>query len=434
MTLAELQDKRKRLVTEARAALEEIKSNTDDSRAAELEERHDAIMADFDVLEADIEREKRVAAAERDIAESEERDRLERANRRPGRENRERDAGEEGDDDEITYRSAFHQMLAVRGNVALMTPEARGVLESGYTEVPEEESRALVSGTDSAGGYAVPTEMMKIIVKAMAQWGPMYDEEVCTHITTTSGSSMPFPTIDDTANEAAGHTEGTTLTDDGGVDPVLGSKSLDAYAFDTEWIRVSKELNDDSFLAMEQFLGMLLGERLGRKSNRELTVGSGSSAPNGIVTASGLGHTAAAVAALTWDELFDLEHSVDPAHRESPKCRYMFNDGTLKALRKLTDGNGNYLWQEGNVKAGIPNQINAKPYSINQAMDSLAAAKKVIVFGDFAKYFVRKVGAPLVGAIQDKDFWPGFGMAGYVRIDGELGDAGAVKHLITAAS
>ena len=65
-------------------------------------------------------------------------------------------------------------------------------------------------------------------------------------------------------------------------------------------------------------------------------------------------------------------------------------------------------------------------------MASLATGQKVMLFGDFSKYFVRKVGQPLVGAIQDKDFWPGFGIAGYIRFDGELADTAAVKHLITA--
>ncbi|MEP3951826.1 phage major capsid protein, partial [Parasphingorhabdus sp.] len=75
-------------------------------------------------------------------------------------------------------------------------------------------------------------------------------------------------------------------------------------------------------------------------------------------------------------------------------------------------------------------------YSINQAMASLSdgAASKVMLFGDLQKYIVRKVGAPLIGAISDKDFWPGFGVAGYIRFDGELSDTAAVKHLITAAS
>jgi hypothetical protein len=59
MTLREMQEKREQLVAQARAALDEIRSNTDDSRAAELEQRHDTIMAEFDKLEKDIAREER---------------------------------------------------------------------------------------------------------------------------------------------------------------------------------------------------------------------------------------------------------------------------------------------------------------------------------------------------------------------------------------
>ena len=245
---------------------------------------------------------------------------------------------------------------------------------------------------------------------------------------------MPFPTVNDTASTAGAHTEGATLTDDGGKDVTFAEKQLDAFAFDTEWLKVSKELADDSAFGMEALLADLLGERLGRIANLQLTTGSGSSAPHGIVTASTVGLTAAGTASITADELIDLQHSVDPAYRRSPKVRWMFNDATLKAIRKLKDGDGNYLWQMGDIRSGAPGMLLDAPYSINQDMDSLAAAKKVAVFGDFGKYFVRKVGEPLIGAIQDKDFWPGFGIAGYIRFDGELSDTAAVKHLITAAS
>ena len=152
------------------------------------------------------------------------------------------------------------------------------------------------------------------------------------------------------------------------------------------------------------------------------------------MTASTAGKVAAGVAAITSDEIIDLIHSVDPAYRMSPRTAFMLNDQTLAAVRKLKDGDGNYLWQMGNIQNGVPQSLLGYSVRINQAMDSLAASKKVMLFGDFGKYFVRKVGQPLIGAIQDKDFWPGFGVAGYIRFDGELSDAAAVKHLITAAS
>jgi len=256
-------------------------------------------------------------------------------------------------------------------------------------------------------------------------------------ITTAGGGTITMPTVNDTAVTAEAHTEGATLTDDGGKDVTFAQKTLGAYAFNTEWLRVSRELADDSIFAMEQVLGDLLGERLGRIANSKLTTGSGSSDVLGVVTGSTLGKTTAGTTAITSDEIIDLLHSVDPAYRMSPKAAFMFNDSTLSVIRKLKDGDGNYLWQMGNVQQGAPGTLLGYRYYINQAMASIpgsAAATRVMIFGDLGKFYVRKVGAPLIGALQDKDFWPGFGVAGYIRFDGELADTAAVKHLITAAS
>ncbi len=423
--LKNLREQMATAATNARSLLDQASAETDAARATELETQHDSAMAEYDGLAAKAERLAKMEEIEQrgaQAAEAEER--RQRESRRPGSDTGSASKGGGA----LDYRTAFQAYLRSQGVKGDMDPEARALLEAGFEAV---EHRAQTT-TAAAGGYTVPTELANILVKSMLAWGPMYDPDIVTELETVGGGSIPMPTIDDTGKPAVKTAEGVTLTDDGGSDAVFGEKVLNAYAFNTEWLRVSKELADDSIFAMEKILGDLLGERLGRKANLELTVGDGVGDPNGIVTASTLGTTAVALAAITWDEVIDLEHSVDPAYRMGPKVRYMFNDTTLKALRKLKDGDGNYLWQMGNVQAGIPGTFNGRPYSINQAMDSLATGKKVMLFGDFGKYFVRKVGQPLIGAIQDKDFWPGFGIAGYIRFDGELADAGAVKHLITA--
>lgn len=419
-SLTELQEKRGQLVTQAREALDAITANTDESRATELDQRHDTIMGELDRLDANITREERVAKLEKEEQER-------RTKKRPIGPDTEQRGGGEGED-EIQYRQVFAKVVC--GGLDDLSAEERSVLRQGAAKF---EARAQSAGTSTAGGYTVPTELANIIVKSMKAFGPMYDGDICTEINTPSGASIKVPTVNDTAVTAVPHTEGTALTDDGGSDVTFGQKSLDAYAFDTEFVRWSWELDSDSIFSMEQLLGALLGERLGRIGNLQLTTGTGSSAPNGAVTASTLGKTAAAVAAITWDEIFELEHSVDPAYRMSPKCRYMFNDNTLLAVRKLKDGEGRYMWQMGDVQKGVPASFNGRPYSINQAMDSLAAAKKVMLFGDFGKYFVRKVGSPIIGVLRER-FWPDMGIAGLIRFDGELADTAAIKHLITAAS
>lgn len=421
MNLTELQQRLGELRTQATDALDEIRANTDDARTAELEARHDAIMADYDRVSASIEREQRHQSMMNGI---EERSRELREQRRPGTggEQRGNDSGEGLPE----YRDAFYAYIRAEGQVGALTPEERAVLQRGYQSI---ENRAQTTSA-TAGGYSIPQQLQAELIRTMALWGPMYDGGVIRELPTTGGNAMPFPTVNDTANTGAAGTEGTTLADDGSADVTFGQKQLDAFSFNTKWIRVSKELVDDSALVMEMVLADLLGERLGRLANGQLTTGTGSSAPNGIVTATSAGKTAASTTAFTADEIIDLEHSIDAAYRGAPSFGFMFHDTVLAAIRKLKDGQGNYLWAAGNYQQGVPATINGRRYYLNNAMASaFTTGQKLILAGDFKKYFVRKVGAPLVGAIQDKDFWPGFGIAGWIRFDGELMDAAAVKHL-----
>ncbi|WP_421505510.1 phage major capsid protein [Brucella pseudogrignonensis] len=422
MTLRQLQERREKLVADARSALDEIRKNTDDARAAELEQRHDTIMADFDRVEGDIKREERMAAAEQRAEES-------RARRRPNPGDGEA-RGEDDPEKPVEYRQAFQKWVASAGDLSALSPEERSSLRAG---VAPREDRAQTTGVPAAGGYTVPTELSNQIITSMKAWGPMYDEDICTVMTTTSGNPIDLPTVDDTSVPVAKHTEAGAVTDDGGSDATFGKKTLNAYAYDTEWVKFSWELAQDSIFNFETLLGDLLGQRLGRRANTELSVGTGTNDPNGIVTASSLGKTAAAQAAITYDEIIDLVHSVDPAYRQSPKTRFMFNDTTLGALRKLKDGEGRYVWSAGDVQKGVPGSILGYNYSINQAMASLAAGAKPMIFGDFGKYFVRKVGG-IVMFVAKERFAPDIGLLGLVRLDGELGDTAAVKHLITATA
>lgn len=399
------------LAMQARDKIAEI-SDVPEDRAAEIEREFDAMMAEHDKIGALADREDRAAKA---IAALEAPD----LSKRPAVEGRTAPATDTGV--EMTYRHAFSELIAAGGE-AYVSPEVRSVLQ---------EHRVQTKGTTTAGGFTVPVELAAFIEKAMIATGPMYDSSLFTVINSTDGRTFNIPTVDDTASTAEAHTEGGTVTDDGGKDVVFAQKVLSAYAFDSEWVRWSAELNADSIFNMESLLGELLGSRLGRIANSKLTTGSGSSDVEGIVTNSALGKTAAGTAAITADEIIDLIHSVDPAYRSSPNSAIMMNDSTLAAVRKLKDGDGNYLWQMGNYQAGVPQAILGYPVVVNQAMDSLATAKKVVLFGDMSKFYVRKVGGPSLYVARER-FAPDFGLLGFVRFDGVLVNTAAIKHLITA--
>tara|TARA_R110002126_G_scaffold39380_5_gene116955 strand:- start:686 stop:1930 length:1245 start_codon:yes stop_codon:yes gene_type:complete len=401
------------LAMQARDKLTEV-ANAPEARAAEIEREFDAMMTEHDKIGALADREDRAAKA---IAALEAPD----LSKRPAVEGRTAPATDTGV--EMTYRHAFSELIAAGGE-AYVSPEVRSVLQ---------EQRVQTKGTTTAGGFTVPVELAAFIEQAMIATGPMYDSALFTVINSADGRTFNIPTVDDTASTAEAHTEGGTVTDDGGKDVVFAQKVLSAYAFDSEWVRWSAELNADSIFNMESLLGELLGSRLGRIANSKLTTGSGSSDVEGIVTNTALGKTAAGTAVITADEIIDLLHSVDPAYRGSPKASLMMNDSTLAAVRKLKDGNGNYLWSMGSYAAGIPQTILGYPVAVNQAMDSLAAAKKVMLFGDMSKFYVRKVGGPSLYVARER-FAPDFGLLGFVRFDGVLVNTGAIKHLITAAS
>jgi len=413
-----LREQMARIATEARSKLNEVTDSTDEARAAEIEREFDAAMAEHDRLSKLVERHEQVEAVEARAKEVD-------ISKRPVPANAEGRGVDTGK--AIAYREAFYELIR-NGGIDGLDPEVRGVLRAGVQNV---ESRIQVTGTNSAGGYTVPVELANFIDQAMAAYGPMYSGDICTTLNTSTGATFNIPTVDDTAVTAVAHTEGTALTDDGGKDVTFGQAQLGAYAFDTEWVKWSYELAQDSIFNMEPILGSLLGERLGRIANSKLTTGSGSSDVQGIVTGSSLGKTAASATAITADEIIDLLHSVDPAYRSSPKAAFMLNDSTLAAIRKLKDGDGNYLWQMGNYQVGVPGSILGYRYYVNQAMASLTTGQKVMIFGDFSKFYVRKVGAPVVTVVRER-FWPDLGIAGLIRFDGVLANTAAIKHLITA--
>jgi HK97 family phage major capsid protein len=417
MNLTELQDKRMRLVTQAREALDEIQANTDESRATELEQRHDNIMAEFDAVEANIKREERHAEIQARLDEV-------REQRRPDQSKREGEV----DPAAPTYRSVFAKVVCGASVMEDLSAEERAILKRGVTEF---EGRAQVTGTTTAGGYTVPVELANELIKSMLAWGPMYDSDVARIITTPSGNRINLTTVNDTASTAEPHTEAAALTDDGGKDVTFGQKFIEAYVYDTEFVRWSFELDADGIFAMESLLSDLLGERLGRIANHYLTIGDGTGEPNGVVTASTLGKTAAGAAAITTDELIDLEHSVNRAYRKAPKVAYMMNDLTLKAVRKLKDAENRYIWSAGDIKGTHPATLLGYNIHINDSMADIATGNKTVLFGDFGKYLVRKVGSPVMGVMRER-FWPDLGIAGLIRFDGELLDTAAIKHLIQA--
>jgi len=280
------------------------------------------------------------------------------------------------------------------------------------------EMRAQAVGTDSAGGFTVPEEWASSIESAMVAFGGI--RNAATIIRSSNGQPLHMPTDNDTSN--AGSILGEN-TQDSEQDVVFSELVLNAYKYTSNIIRVPVELLTDSAFNLEAFLQQKFAERLGRGTAAHYATGTGTGQPNGLFTAATSGKTAAANNALTYAELIDLKHSVDPAYRGS--AAWVMNDSTLAAVKKLVDGNSRPLWNPS-VVGGEPGTFDGDSIIIDQGAPSIGSATTPIAYGDMSKYIIRDAGG--ISMVKMVERYADFHQVGFVaimRTDGDLLDAGS---------
>lgn len=291
--------------------------------------------------------------------------------------------------------------------------------------------------TPAEGGYTVQTDVATSVLDALKAFGGM--REVAEVMRTEKGNPLSYPTSDGTAETGEIIPENTTAT---ALDVSFGTKSLPVYKFSSKVIAVPFELLADSSIDIEAFVRNRIVQRLGRITNTMFTTGTGSAQPTGVVTAATTGVTAAngtsQVTAVTYDSLVDLQHSVDPAYRQN--ARWMFNDTTLRQIRKIKDAENRPIFvpgYESSVPGGAPDMLLGAPITINQDMASMAASAKSIAYGDFSYYKIRDVMDITMFRFTDSAYTKlgQVGFLAWMRSGGNLIDVGgAVKLFVNAAS
>lgn len=296
---------------------------------------------------------------------------------------------------------------------------------------------AMSTTTPAEGGYTVATEYFRQLTEAMKAWGGI--RAVASTIQTSTGAQMNFPTAD--ATSETGEIVGQNATVTSG-ETTFGNTTMDVYKYSSKKIAVPFELIQDSMFDIEGYINALLAVRLGRITATHYTTGTGSSQPRGIVTAASSGKAGATGTSTTvgYDDLVDLEHSVDPAYRGNPRVGYMMNDASVKVIRKLKDSQNRPLfvpgYEQGNP-GGAPDRLLGRPIYISQEMAVMAASAKSILFGDFSKYLIREVMDLTLFRMADSNFILNgqIGFVAFNRQGGNLIDVGgAVKYFQNSAS
>ena len=284
------------------------------------------------------------------------------------------------------------------------------------------EQRALTGDSNT-----VPVSFYNQVFDVARLVGPMLD--VGQRINTASGEDITIPTLTAYSTAALTAAAGTVADSE----PTYSSITLGAYKFGL-LIPVANELIADAGFDISMHLAEQAGSGLGYAINAALTTGTGSSQPNGVVTAAGSGVTGGTgvTGGFTADNLIDLQFSLDGAARRLPGVAYMANTQTLGAMRKLKDDVGNYLYS---VNVGAPDTFAGYQVIENPALAAVGTAAKSVLFGHMPSYKVRVAGGLQVATSTDYAFNTDVTtFRVMMRVDGDLTHASHIKYFKGGAS
>ena len=282
-------------------------------------------------------------------------------------------------------------------------------------------TNALQVGTDSEGGYLVPDEFERTLIEALEE------ENIFRRIATVIHSNSGDRKIPVVASKGtAGWIDEEGLYPES--DDSFGQLSLGAYKLGT-MIKISEELLNDSAFDMEGYITREFARRIGTKEEEAFFKGDGTGKPLGLLADTGgadIGVTTTG-ASIIADDVIDLYYSLRVPYRK--KAKWIMNDSTVSALRKLKDQNGQYLWQPSLV-AGTPNTILGCEVISSPFMPSIAAGEKAIAFGDYSYYWIADRQGRTFKRLNELFATTGqVGFLGAQRVDGKLILPEAIKVL-----
>lgn len=249
---------------------------------------------------------------------------------------------------------------------------------------------ALNKGAAEEGGYLAPVEWDRTITDKLVLVSPM--RQLATVQPVSGAGLTKLYNLGGTASGWVGETDARPQTNTAGFSP-LGFGWGEIYANPA----ATQQLLDDSAISLESWLAGEVETEFAKQEGLAYVSGNGANKPFGILTYIEGGANAAkhpfgaikvvnsgAAAAITSDGIIDLIYDLPSAF--TGNARFAMNRKTQGLVRKLKDGQGNYLWQPSMV-AGQPPTLGGFPLSeVPDMPDSVAGATPVL-FGDFKRTY-----------------------------------------------
>ncbi len=240
------------------------------------------------------------------------------------------------------------------------------------------EYKALSVVPDTAGGFLAPSEYVREIIKAETEISPVRS---LVRVRQTAAKSIMIPKRTGQFSAVWVAEQGTKSETTGLTYGVEEIPTHEVYAL----IDISNQMLEDSAFSMEGEISMEASEQFAVAEGAAFVSGTGVGRPQGFLTnASVLTTNSGAATTITADGLLSLKYAIKSAYQAT--AAWLMARATISSVRKLKDGNGNYLWQPG-LAQGRPNTLDGDPYVEVSDMPVEGAGLKPVAYGDWRRAY-----------------------------------------------
>lgn len=291
-------------------------------------------------------------------------------------------------------------------------------LRSGGKE--QMEYRADVNWTTTANGAVLPKSIANKIIDRVSEISPLFSLATRYNV----GGTLDIPYYDESTSSVtvAYSTEFSELEASAGQfkSISLGGFLVGALA------KISRSLINNSNFPIVDFIVNKIAEKFSLWVDKELIKGT----TNKIDGLSGVTQsvTTAASTVITADELIDVQDAVPDVFQ--PNCVWIMSKAARSAIRKLKDGEGNYLLnKDATTKWGYT--LFGRPVYISDAMDGIAAGKTPVFYGDFSGLAVKiSEGLSLELLMEKYATQHAIGAVAWAELDAKVENAQKISKLV----
>lgn len=236
------------------------------------------------------------------------------------------------------------------------------------------ELKLMTVADDTTGGYLAPIETVNEMISNIQEWSPIRQ---IARVRQTSRKAIEIPRKTQNTTAAWG-SEGGTESETQNM--AFGMIEIPAHKLVARTDITDEDLQDPVY-NLESELMMDWGEAFGIKESDAFVNGDGVNKPRGLLTETYTNSTTSATAAtVTADELIDCFYKLKEAYARN--ATWIMRRATVGAIRKLKDGNDQYLWQPG-LQAADPSLLLGRPIVECPDMPAVGSLAKAILLGDF---------------------------------------------------